>query len=202
MNRLCKTVLWLILLPLTGCMVGPDYRKPQTELPKTWSTPVITGSPNAKQVEIGSWWHIFNDPILAQLVKTAEAGNLDLYQAEARVREARARRHLASAELMPTLSMSMSGSRTETSSAVKGVNTELYSHALDAGWELDIFGKKRRGIEAADATEQAAQEDLRDVLVSLCAEVALNYVDVRGYQARLKITEDNLAAQTETYDIT
>ena len=74
--------------------------------------------------------------------------------------------------------------------------------SFDAGWELDIFGGVRRSVEAAEADLQASQEDLRDVLVSLLAEVALNYVEVRTYQARLAVAEANLEAQNETYQLT
>lgn len=183
-------------------MAGPDYRQPQTQLPANWSI-AETGDPAAKMADINRWWTVFNDPVLTELMGKAQAGNQDLYQAEARLREARARRQLAKANLLPTSSLTASASQSGSSEAAGGGTTsELYSNSLDASWEIDIFGKKRRAIEAADATMQAAQEDLRDVLVSLCAEVALNYVDVRSYQTRLKITEDNLAAQSETYDIT
>ncbi len=184
-------------------MAGPDYRQPQTQLPANWSI-AETGDPAAKMADINRWWTVFNDPVLTELIGKAQAGNQDLYQAEARLREARARRQLAKANLLPTSSLTASARQSGSSEAAGGGGTtsELYSNSLDASWELDIFGKKRRAIEAAEATMQAAQEDLRDVLVSLCAEVALNYVDVRSYQTRLKITEDNLAAQSETYDIT
>lgn len=183
-------------------MAGPDYRQPQSQLPANWST-ALSGSPAVKMADISRWWMIFSDPVLTELIEKAQAGNRDLYQAEARLREARARRQLASANLLPTSSLTTSAGQSGNSEATGlGTTSELYSHSLDASWELDIFGKKRRAIEEAEANRQAAQEDLRDVLVSLCAEVALNYVDVRGYQTRLKITEDNLAAQNETYDIT
>lgn len=183
-------------------MAGPDYRQPQTQLPANWSI-AETGGPSAKTADINRWWTVFNDPVLTELIGKAQAGNRDLYQAEARLREARARRQLAKANLLPTSSLTASASQSGGSEAAGGgATSELYSTSLDASWEIDIFGKKRRAIEAAEATMQAAQEDLRDVLVSLCAEVALNYVDVRSYQTRLKITEDNLAAQNETYDIT
>ncbi len=183
-------------------MAGPDYRQPQIQLPANWSI-AETGGPAVKMADINRWWTVFNDPVLTELIGKAQAGNQDLYQAEARLREARARRQLAKANLLPTSSLTASASQSGSSEAAGGGTTsELYSNSLDASWEIDIFGKKRRAIEAAEATMQAAQEDLRDVLVSLCAEVALNYVDVRSYQTRLKITEDNLAAQNETYDIT
>lgn len=126
------------------------------------------------------------------------------------MREARARRQLAGANLLPTSSLGASASQTGSSKAAGlssgttgiGMTNEKYSYSLDASWELDIFGKKRRAIESSVATEQAAQEDLRDVLVSLRAEVALNYIDLRSLQNRLSITEANLASQNETYDIT
>ena len=183
-------------------MVGPDYRKPKTDLPERWSIDPASATADDQAVALEAWWQTFSDPVLTRLIDMAQAGNRNVYQAEARVLEARARRKLAGAELLPTTSMSLGASRTETASALRGINTELYSHTIDASWELDLFGKKRRALEAAEASEEAKQEDLRDVLVSLYAEVALNYVDVRSYQTQLRITETNLATQTETYQLT
>lgn len=195
-------LLWTTLLMLSGCMVGPDYQKPRPQLPDRWSGIAGEKAFAGASADLSAWWRAFDDPVLTALIKMAQLGNRELYQAEARVLEARARRKLAGAELLPTSSMSLGASRTETESALRGINTELYSHTLDASWELDLFGKKRRALEAAAANEQAKQEDLRDVLVSLCAEVALNYVDMRSYQAQLSITEANLATQAETYQLT
>lgn len=190
---------------LAGCMLGPDYRKPDTVLPADWRGAAGTVGEN-----MTNWWRIFNDPLLSDLIGQAKAGNRDVYQAQARVLEARFRSRLAGANLLPTASMAMSASQTGSSKAAGisagttgiGNTNELFSHAVDASWELDLFGKLRRGLEAAEATEQAAREDLRDVLVSLCAEVALNYVDLRKQQNQLTITETNLVSLQETYDIT
>lgn len=190
---------------LAGCMLGPDYRTPDTVLPADWR-----GAAGAAGEDMTNWWRIFNDPLLSDLIEQAKAGNRDVYQAQARVLEARFRSRLAGANLLPTASMAMSASQTGSSKAAGisagttgiGNTNELFSHAVDASWELDLFGKLRRGLEAAEATEQAAQEDLRDVLVSLCAEVALNYVDLRKQQNQLTITETNLVSQQETYEIT
>ncbi|WP_305909120.1 efflux transporter outer membrane subunit [Methylomarinum sp. Ch1-1] len=202
MKRFQTTLFCLALLALQACMVGPDYQEPHLELPAQWMTPLTADGGRQTRGDVENWWRVFNDPILTALITMAEIDNRDVYRAEARVLEARARRKLAGAELLPTTSMSMAASRTETESALRGINTELYNHTLDASWELDLFGKKRRTLEAAEASEEAQQEDLHDVLVSLYAEVALNYVDVRSYQTRLSITESNLAAQTETYQLT
>lgn len=203
-----KTALWLSLSLLPGCMVGPDYRPPQTDLPAAWSQS-LTGAAAAGTADISSWWRTFNDPVLSELIEKAQLGNRELRQAEGRVREARARRQLAQANLWPTSSLGASASKSGSSKEAGfragatgiGMTYEMYSYSLDASWELDLFGKQRRAIESADASEQAAREDLRDVLVSLYAEAALNYVDLRSLQKRLRITEANLAAQSETHDI-
>ncbi|MGR8936136.1 MAG: TolC family protein, partial [Gammaproteobacteria bacterium] len=201
--RLKIAILLGIGLPLlTSCTVGPDYRRPKTVLPNTW-TKTAAGLADSGKRDTARWWQTFNDPLLADLIAQAKTGNKDIYQAEARLREARARRRLAAAELLPTSSMNMSGSKIGSSkqtgfsvgSTGIGKTYELYKHGLEANWELDVFGKLRRSLESAEATEQAAEEDLRNVWVSLCAEVALNYVDLRNYQSRLAITESNLAAQ-------
>lgn len=196
---------FMILFSVTACMkVGPDYRRPETTMPASWGTelkPVDAAA--AKPDGLARWWRVFKDPLLSELVTKAELHNRDLQQARGRVREARARRGLAQANLFPTITANVSASRIENSEeAGLGGANELYANSFDAGWEVDVFGKKRREIESADAGLQASVEDLRDVLVSLYAEVALNYVEVRSFQARLAITESNLVAQDETYQIT
>lgn len=190
---------------LPGCMLGPDYQKPESRLPAAWA-----GAADTAAEDRAAWWRIFNDPLLSDLIEQAKTGNRDVYQAQARLLEARYRSQLAGANLLPTSSMNMSASQTGSSKSAGisagttgiGVTNELFRHTVDASWELDMFGKLRRGLESAEATEQAALEDLRDVLVSLCAEVALNYVDLRKQQQQLVITETNLVSQQETYEIT
>ena len=193
MNHLGKNALGFGFLLLSACMVGPDYRPPENKLPASWSQAATSAS--SKPADIARWWQTFNDAVLSGLIEKAQTGNLDVFQAEARLQQARASRQLSQANLLPTSSLNVSASQIGSSEAAgSGKTSELYRNSIDASWELDVFGRIRRTIEAAEATEQAAQEDLRAVLVSLCAEVALNYVDVRNYQRRLRITEDNLAA--------
>jgi NodT family efflux transporter outer membrane factor (OMF) lipoprotein len=189
---------------LGGCAVGPDYKQPKTAMPANWSADLNGGlkatAPDASLLD--RWWNVFNNPVLSDLIERACTANKDLRQAEARLREARAQRGMAVADLFPKISATGSASRTGTSKETgAGTTSNLYSNGFDASWELDLFGKKRRTVEAAAATLQASEEDLRDVLVSLLAEVALNYVEVRSYQTRLSLTEANLAAQGETHDI-
>lgn len=197
----------------TGCMtVGPDYRPPVTALPDDWPHADAAGSKTAVDgrsdatnctSELTHWWSVFHDPVLSNLVERARSGNLDVRQAEARLRQARAQRALAAAERLPTVAANASASRSRSSEETGGGDTsKMYANSLDASWELDLFGGKKREIESAEASLEASQASLSDVLVSLVAEVALNYVDYRSYQTRLEITEANLAAQAETYAIT
>ena len=193
-------------LILAGCITaGPDYKPPQTSTPSGWTSPMAAGLSGAAADTnlLARWWTVFNDPTLSDLIARARAGNLDLRQAEARVREARAQRGIAKAGLFPTIGANTSASRTSTSKEVSmGRTSDAYSAGFDASWELDVFGGKRRALEAATASWQASVENLNDVLVSLLAETALNYVELRSYQALLSITESNLTTRAETHDIT
>ena len=128
----------------------------------------------------------------------AIAGNLDLQQAKYRLAEARAQRDLSAARLSPGVDFSGSVIRGRSG----GTDSTRYSLGFDAAWELDLFGGVRRTVEAAEAQFAASREDLHDVLVTLTAEVALNYIDLRTFQNRLQIAYKNLAAQEETYALT
>ncbi|NVM22246.1 MAG: efflux transporter outer membrane subunit [Desulfobacterales bacterium] len=191
---------------LAACAaVGPDYIPPEVSPPAQWSAELERGL-TAERVDtqaLASWWSTFNDPTLTSLVERAIKGNLDLRQASSRVLEARARRGISEADRFPTVKASGSAKLSRSSEETgSGSERDLYAAGFDATWELDLFGGRQRAIEAAEAELQASEEDLRDVLVSLLAEVALNYVDVRSFQARLSVTEANIDALKETYNIT
>ena len=194
------------LLILTGCAtVGPDYVRPDTSVSITWHTQLKDGlaTDEIDPKTLAAWWSTLNDPELSSLVDRAVAGNLDLKKAGSRVREERARRGLAKADLFPTLDATGNANRSRSSEDTGGgMARELYSSGFDAGWELDVFGGVRRSVEASQADLEASREDLHDVLVSLLAEVALNYVEVRTFQRRLSVVEANLAVQDETYQLT
>ena len=202
---LCLPVV-LVILVLTGCAtVGPDYVPPEKSVSKDWHTQpkggLTTGEMDPQA--LAAWWTTLNDPELSSLIDRAVLGNLDLKKALARVREARARRGAAKADLFPTLDTTGSATWSRSSKDTgTGKTGDLYAASFDAGWELDIFGGVRRSVEAAEADLRASQEDLRDVLVSLLAEVALNYVEARTFQARLAFAEANLEAQNETHQLT
>lgn len=180
---------------------------PQPSAPQHWTAQTTGEAAAVDRDALAQWWTTLNDPTLTALVERAVAGNLDAREAQTRVREARARRGLASAERFPTLTAGGSASVSETGggstsgSESGSTTTTLYSAGFDASWEADLFGAQRRGLEAATATLQASVEDLRDVLVSLTSEVGLNYVEVRLAQARLATANANLLTQQETYEI-
>ena len=195
-----------LMLGLGGCApVGPDYAPPQPQAPPAWHTTLDDGLRvgDPDPAGLAAWWSTLKDPVLSGLIKAAITGNLDLKQAQARVREARAQRGISQADLLPTLDASgtVGRQRTSLNTGGTGKETDLYSAGFDAGWEIDIFGGLRRSVEAAQADLEASQADLRDVLVTLTAEVARDYVEARTYQTRLAVALDNLGAQRETFEL-
>lgn len=205
-----------LALILSGCAVGPDYVRPTIPVSGAWhGTPA--GKGEASVENLSAWWTILGDPELSSLIDRAVAGSLDLKKARAKVREARAQRAVAMGGLFPALDTTASGKWTSSSGGSRSGDTvvtgatdgsssgetgSLYNGSLDASWEVDIFGGVRRSVEAAQGDLEASVESLRDVLVSLVAEVATNYVDVRTYQARLDAARENLKTQEETYRLT
>jgi NodT family efflux transporter outer membrane factor (OMF) lipoprotein len=195
----------LAIAALAGCAaVGPNYIPPQTPVSTIWNTPLQGGiTVKTEPRNLADWWTTLNDPELSRLIERAVAGNRDMKRAAARIREARARRGLSKAGLYPTLDASGSAARSRGSADMGPVTTtDLFSAVLDASWEIDLFGGVRRSVEATDADLQAAGEDLHDTLVSLLAEVALNYVDLRTAQARLAVTETSLKSLEESLRLT
>ncbi len=191
---------------MTGCAtVGPDYVPPEFNTQDTWHTDLKKGlSMQSTDPEtLARWWTNLNDPVLSDFMELAIVTNLDIREAQARILEARARRGISEARLFPTVDSSGAYTQRRSSeNAGSGTESKLYSAGFDAGWELDIFGGIRRAVEAADADLQAAEDDLNHVLVSLFAEIALNYVDVRTFQTRIMVAETNLQNQEETYNLT
>jgi NodT family efflux transporter outer membrane factor (OMF) lipoprotein len=178
---------------------------PQLAAAEKWNTP-LAGGAAAKAADdqaLSHWWSALGDPVLTSLEERAVKGNLDLKKAEAKVRQARAQRAVITTERTPTVSASASATGNRSSGrAGSGEYGQSYSAGVDASWEPDFFRKVSNSIEAYTADLAATEEDLRDVLVSLTAEVALDYVDVRSYQEQLAVTKSNLELQQNTYDLT
>lgn len=197
-------ILWACIIGTTamGCAAaGPDYRIPEANLPNQWHAEFDKGSKESIS-NLATWWKHLDDPVLYGFIQRAVQGNLDLKKARARVTEARARRGISESGLYPSLDTIGSAKFSKASDSGGGGTREMYQAGFDAGWEIDVFGGVRRSVEASQADLEASQADLKDVLVTLVSEVALNYVDVRTDQARLAVAEDNLKIQQETFELT
>lgn len=191
-----------LLMTLAGCTVGPDYVPVSANAPTDWNTQ-LPPSLRRDSATLSQWWISFDDPTLTDLVDRAVHGNLSLRQAALRIHEARAQRSIASAGQFPTLTASGSAMREEFSqnSIYQGLTDNFYSAGFDASWELDLFGRIKREVEVGDALVTASEESYRDVLVTLIAEVALNYVEIRLFQKRLAVLEANQATQERTLEL-
>lgn len=182
----------------TGCVVvGESYQRPESRAgnPVSWNgrlDGVISDAELDPQI-LAEWWQTFNDEILNALMEQAVEANLDLRTAQAQLRRARAERNIAEAGFLPSVSIGGSAQRNTS----PGDTSNLYSGSLDASWELDVFGGIQRGVEAAEADLEAARELTRDVLVSVLAEVALNYAELRTLEKRLAIAEENFKFQRQ-----
>ncbi len=197
---------------LTGCAVGPNYRKPEVSTPAQWGEPMAGGETNSA-ASIAGWWRNFHDPELDSLIDRAVQSNLDLRIAQARVREARAQYGIAVGNLWPTVDASGSYSYQRNSqnqpiyanlppSLGVPLGYGLYQSGFDASWEIDVFGGQRRAAEGARAQVAAAQFGERDVLISLLGDVAVSYVQARGYQRQIEIANENIQAQEQSLAIT
>jgi NodT family efflux transporter outer membrane factor (OMF) lipoprotein len=155
--------------------------------------------------ELAQWWQFLDDSLLSGLVQEAAVNNLDLKLAGARLQESRARRSLSASDRYPTLGAGAGAQRNRSSEEMGtggGRVSDSFAAQFDASWEPDLFGGKRRALEAASATSEAAEENLRDVQVSLLAEVVLNYIDIRSYQGQIDITRSTITSLTDTLRIT
>jgi len=207
--RPAMVILAGCLALFTGCAVGPDYQPPKANVSaQQWTSPLTGGETNGP-ADLATWWKNFGDTNLDSLVTVAIQSNLTLRVAQAHVREARAERDVVSGSFWPSVGTSGSYSRNRYGAnsfpplpAGTPLDYNLYNAGFDAAWEIDIFGGTRRTIEAAGAEIGAAMFSQRDVLVSLLAEVARNYIAARAYQQRLAITLQNIQVQQEILNLT
>ncbi len=213
MKRL--TIIFAVAL-VVGCTVGPDYEQPTAQtlsMPAGYATTQPATQPGPLVFPDTAWWQRMNDPTLDRLVAQATVANLDVEVALARLREARALRRASRAGYLPQLSAGADYRRTRLSENGAGIGQaavnlqaieleqDLYQVGFDASWELDVFGGIRRSVQAADAREAATLEAARDVLLSVQAEVARNYAELRGAQSRLSVARRNINIQEDSLDL-
>lgn len=197
---------------LAGCTtVGPDYAEPQIALPERYGEASAAAAPG--EVDLASWWQAFGDAQLSTLVERALSQNLDVAVATARIREARALERAADAGLLPQVSAEASATRQRISEnalpvpvpggtgtpnagfALPGTEFTTWRGGLDASWEIDMFGRTQRGVEAAEARTGAAIWNRRDAEISVAAEVANAYLRLRTLQADIANAHAELVRQ-------
>jgi multidrug efflux system outer membrane protein len=201
-----RLALATLLLLVAGCEVGPDYKTPETPTPTAYEG-VLQEGVSADPV-VQEWWRGFNDPILDELLKRALAGNRPLRAAEAAIREARALKGEVTFNLAPIVTSHASYTRQlEAQALLPGVPRSertfaFWNPGFDATWEIDLFGRVRRSIEAASAEVEVAEASWRDVQVSLLAEVARTYFEGKGARYRLDVARRNAVNQEATLKYT
>jgi len=204
-SHFTRLLLGLVVGGLAACKVGPDYVEPITPVPDVW-TDQVTAEMADSTPPIEEWWAALNDTVLTELIRRAEIANKDLGIAVARVKETRALRGIAKGGLLPDIVLSGTYSRVMISenspqgqilvgAGIPVTSNGVWNTGLGLSWEIDLFGRIRRTIEAATAFMEASIEDYRDVLVTVYAEVAFNYVDVRSFQARIAFARANAEGQ-------
>jgi NodT family efflux transporter outer membrane factor (OMF) lipoprotein len=190
-------------LALAGCAVGPDYQRPATSLAMFHASAELERRPASAPPPLEDWWSGFKDPQLSSIVERALAQNLDLAAALARVQQARAVAREAGAQLAPavvagagasTIRQSLESPSGRIASRLPGFKRDasLYDVGIGASWEIDLFGGLRRGAQAARAEAEAAEAEHLGTRISVAAESADAYLRIRGDQARLALTADQV----------
>lgn len=198
--------LAVLVLPASGCTVATHYKKPDLPMPEHFQAAPTSAEPN-----LDEWWRGFADPELTQLVAKALQSNLDLKSAVSKIRQAREQEVIAGAAGLPSVGASGAGVRLYSKSnplagltgggapanTDSSTNLHVYALALDASWEIDLFGGVRSAVEAARANTEAQAWQLRDGEVSLSAEVANDYLTLRALQARRAVIAASIDHEAE-----
>jgi NodT family efflux transporter outer membrane factor (OMF) lipoprotein len=220
---------------LTGCTVGPDFKRPGWASPASWFSGPKEAVPRAVSIPVAEpinpdWWTLFGDPVLTGLERRVAAENLDVKVAGLRLTESRAQLAVARAALFPTLQGNSSyvhqqasnngifavipsaagasaanGASGSSTGGVSGSGLkpfDLWQGGFDASWEVDLWGGVRRSVESSTAASEAANEATRSALLSSLAEVARDYIQLRGVQAQLQIARDNVRTARQSLNLT
>jgi multidrug efflux system outer membrane protein len=209
MRAWVRTVLALALsAALSGCLLGPNYERPQVDLPERFNAQTATTSPSAATspasavgvapatVALADWWTLFNDPVLNDLVANAQKNNADIQIAVARLDQVQALARQAGAALYPTLNLTASGTRASTGTSVSpsgvGFQTNTSQVGLVTSYELDVWGRVRRNIEAATAVATASQYEQDSVRLTISALVTNTYLRLRALDAQISVVSNSV----------
>ena len=189
---------------IAGCAVGPDYRRPEVELPSSWQGASAEGVKGFRD----RWWTLYADPVLDRLVEEALASNLDLARAAARVDEARALLRIADARFWPSVDAAAQADRSRSSERTAmrlPLGTPLertnYRAQLDVAYELDLWGRLRRGSEAAQANLLATEAARHTVRIALASEVAISYYTLVALDSQVEATRRSLQLRSEGLEL-
>jgi NodT family efflux transporter outer membrane factor (OMF) lipoprotein len=215
-----RSKIWIIIgsALLSGCAVGPDFKAPEPALPHQWRDSAVTNNAVEQQ-----WWQQFHDATLDHLVERALSNNADVQIAMLRVAQSRVLRGVESSARWPNVNASAAYQRerqSENGTATRMIDLiapaggrdqivsllsepfSVYQGGFDVGWELDLWGRVRRSIEAADANVRMSEEDLHDARLSLIGEVVRGYLELRGVQEQLRIATADAAASADLVELT
>ncbi len=219
-----KYVCWLSLLCLASCMVGPDYQKPDTAMPSKFIE--TKGDITASEDNLCQWWKQFNDPFLDRLIEEAYRANFDYRIALEQIAAARSQYRIERSKLWPEIDLNAAAIRSRNSQTVFGNTTtdfadlsgstgttsglgsigspvqNFFQVGFDAIWELDIFGKFRRGKRAAFDEWEASKDIAQTVLISALSEVARNYVVICALQKRIELLQEKISAEEQELRLT
>lgn len=191
-----------LLIVVGGCTVGPDYRRPTVDTPANWRV----DEQEARKLADSEWWRQFNDPVLGNLVTTALRENKDLLIAAARIEEFAGRYGVVRADLFPQVGGAAGYTRERTTETGDNrlatgykATTDIFSATLNAGWEIDLWGRIRRSTEAARAQLIASEEGRRAVILTLVGNVASAYINLRDLDRQLEISRNTAKSRGESY---
>jgi len=198
MKKLAQIVTLMIVASLTGCAMGPDFKKPVVETPDNFRF----SDSQSKEVVNLKWWELFDDPVLYSLVADALTGNKDLMIAASRIEEARAALGFTRADQYPRLDLEGSARTGNFLGVSRSSTTDKSAFIAPVlSWEIDFWGKYRRSTEAARAELMASEYSLRTVQISLISEVVSTYFLLLDYHQRLKISKQTLDSRLYSLDI-
>lgn len=201
--RACSCWIALIVMGLlvAGCAVGPDYERPDVDLPQDWR--VAAGE--ADDLANSRWWTRFDDPVLDELIATALAENLDIRLAAARVAQFAGALETTRSRLLPQVGYGVGAGRTRSSEFLLPAGADPYSTqyqaAIGASWQLDLFGRLRRESEAAQARVYASEQGRRGVILSVVSSVAVTYITLRALDQQLEISRATAESYQQTLHI-
>jgi len=198
MKKLARIVTLMIIVSLTGCAVGPDFKKPVLETPHNFR---FSDSESKEAVNL-NWWELFDDPVLYSLVVMALKDNKDLMIAASRIEEARAALGFTKADQYPRLDLEGSAKAGNFTGVSRSSTTDKSAYIAPVlSWEIDFWGKYRRSTEAARSELMASEYSLRTVEISLISEVVSTYFLLLDYHQRLKISKQTLDSRRYSLDI-